>query len=94
MGEVLVDELTRIRLCGFALAFDRLAKASTFVFQRKIFELHLGGFLLVVVVLFVDQISDQLEQSMRNSDPRVRIAFVYRFNSNFHSIIYLASSWL
>ena len=26
---------------------------------------------------------------MRNSDPRVRIVFVYRFNSNFHSIFTL-----
>ena len=30
MGTVLVDELAGVRLCGFALAFDRLAKASTF----------------------------------------------------------------
>ena len=33
MGTVLVDELAGVRLCGFALAFDRLAKASTFVFR-------------------------------------------------------------
>ena len=37
--------------------------------------MRLGGFLLVIVVLFVDQIRDQLIQSMRNSDPRVRIVF-------------------
>ena len=35
MGKVLVDELAGVRLCGFALAFDRLAKASTFVFNAK-----------------------------------------------------------
>ena len=62
----------------FALAFDRLAKANTFVFQRKIFELHLKGFLLVVVVLLVAQVRDQLIWTMRNSDPRVRIVLVHR----------------
>ena len=73
-GKVLVEELPGLRLYGFALDFDRLAKASTFVFQRKIFELHLGGFLLVLVVLLVvAQVRDQLIQAMRNSDPRVRI---------------------
>ena len=46
-----MDELAGVRLRGFALAFDRLAEASTFVFQRKIFELHLRSFLLIVVVL-------------------------------------------
>ena len=33
MGEVLVDGLARVRLCGFALAFDRLAKARAFDFN-------------------------------------------------------------
>ena len=40
-------------------------------------------------VLFVAQVRDQLFQSMRNYDPRVRIVFVYRFNSDFHSIFTL-----
>ena len=53
------------------------------------FQRGLRGLLLVVVVLFVDQVRDQLIQSMRNSDPRVRIVFVYRFSSNFHSIFTL-----
>ena len=35
MGTVHVDELAGVRLCGFALAFDLLAKASTFVFNAK-----------------------------------------------------------
>ena len=35
MGTVLVDELTKIRLCGFVLAFDRFAKASTFDFNAQ-----------------------------------------------------------
>ena len=92
MGKVLVDELARVRLCGFALAFDRLAKARAFDFNAKIFELHLGGFLLVVVVLLVvAQVRDQLIQAMRNSEPWVRIVFVYRFNSDFHSIFTLYS---
>ena len=73
MGTVLVDELAGVRLYGLALAFDRLAKASTFVFNAIFFRLHLRSFLLVVVVLFVDQIRDQPIQAMRNSDRRVRI---------------------
>ena len=72
---------------GLALAFDHLEKSKYIRFQRKIFELHLGGFLLVVVVVHViTQVYNQLVQAMRNSDPRVRIVSVYRFNSNFHSI--------
>ena len=51
-----MDGLARGRLCGFALVFDRLAKARAFDF-----ELHLRGFLLVVVVLLVvAQFRDQL----------------------------------
>ena len=42
--------------------------------------------LVVVVLLFLAKVRDQLIQAMRNSDPRVRIVFVYRFNSDFHSI--------
>ena len=64
-------------------------KSKYFRLQRKYFRLRFRGLLLVVVVLFVDQVCDQLVQSMRNSDPRVRIVFVYRFNSNFHSIFTL-----
>ena len=41
IGTVLVDELAGVRLRGFALAFDRLAKASTFVFNANSFRLHL-----------------------------------------------------
>ena len=33
--QFLWNELAGVRLCGFALAFDRLAKASTFVFNAK-----------------------------------------------------------
>ena len=66
------------------IAFDRLAKASTFVFNA-----NASVFVSEVVVLFVDQVCDQLVQAMRNSDPRVRIVFVYRFNSNFHYIFTL-----
>ena len=35
VGTVLVDEQATVRLRGFALAFDRLAKASTFVFNAN-----------------------------------------------------------
>ena len=70
---------------GFVLAFDRLAKASTFVFNAQssncISEVScsLSSWSLVV------QVRDQLVQAMRNSDPRVRSVLVFRLNSNFHS---------
>ena len=35
IGMVLVDELAESRLFGFALAFDRLAKARAFDFNAK-----------------------------------------------------------
>ena len=35
IGAVLVDEQAEVRLRGFALAFDRFAKASTFVFNAN-----------------------------------------------------------
>ena len=50
-------------------------KSKYIRFQRKFFRLHLRSFLLVVVVLFVAQVRDQLIQTMRNSDPRVRFIF-------------------
>ena len=66
------------------------ARRSKYIrFQREFFRLHLRGFLLVVVALFVDQVRDQLIQSIRNSDPRVSFHFVYRFNSSFHTIFTL-----
>ena len=81
MGTVLVDEQAGVRLRGFVSAFDRLAKASNIRFQRKIFELHFRGFLLVVVLLVFAEVRDQLIQAMRNSDRRVRIVFVYRLKN-------------
>ena len=36
MGTVVVDEQAEVRLRGLALAFDRLAKASTFVFNANL----------------------------------------------------------
>ena len=36
VGTVFVDELAEIRLCGFALAFDRLANANTSVFVVEV----------------------------------------------------------
>ena len=73
----------------FCFSLWSARKSKYICLQRKFFELHLRGLLLVVVVLFVAQVRDLLIQSMRNSDPRVRIVFVYKFNSNFHSIFTL-----
>ena len=84
ISTVLVDEQTEKCLLGFALAFDRLVRASKFVFianSPDIFSARCRR-----PLLFIDQIRDQLIQSMRSSDPRGRIVFVHRFNSDFHSV--------
>ena len=61
-----VDELAESRLCGFALAFDRLAKSLAFNFNAYssncISEVSCS-------LLFVVQNCDQFIQAMRNSDP-------------------------
>ena len=67
--QILVDEQAEAGPRGFALAFGRLAKARTFRFHHKFFCLRFKGLLLVVVVLFIDQVCCQLVQSMGNSDP-------------------------
>ena len=41
MGMAFVDELAGVRLCGFVLAFDRLAKSLAFNFNAYSFELDL-----------------------------------------------------
>ena len=67
-------------------------KSPAFNFNAYSSDFISENFLLVVVVLFVDQVRDQFIQSMRNSDPRVRIVFVYRFNANFHSLFTLQTT--
>ena len=57
--------------------------------KRKYFCLRCRGLMFVVDVLPVDQVCDQFVQATRISDPRVRIVFVNRFNSNFHSMFTL-----
>ena len=69
-----------------------VCKSKYIRFQRKCFRLHLRGLLLVVVVLCLDRVRDQFVQSVRNSDPRLRIVFVYRLNSNLYSIFTLQIS--
>ena len=78
----------------FCFSLWSARKSKNIRLQRKFFELHLRGFLLVVVVLFVDQVCDQLVQSMRNSCPRERIVFVLHIQFHFPLRIYLAGSWL
>ena len=73
---VLDDEQVVEGLLGCALAFDGLAKANYF-------RLRVRGFLFVVIVLLVDQVCGHFVQAIRHSDPRMRIVFVHRFNSNF-----------
>ena len=74
-------------LLGFAEAFDRLAQANTSVFNE-----NTSVFVVEVSARCrrrtpVDQVRDQLFQAMRNSDSRVRIVFVHRFHSDFHSML-------
>ena len=65
--------LAEIRLCGFALAFDRLAKARAFVFNANSSNCIPGGFLLVVVLLLVVQVRDQRIQG--ENGPCLQIQF-------------------
>ena len=66
MGAVLVDEQAEVDLCGFAIAFDRLAKASTFVFNANssdfVSEVSCSLSSLSLLFKFVTN-------AMRNSDP-------------------------
>ena len=92
MYTVLEDEQDDAGLLGFALAFGRLAIANTFVFNANSSDFRLRDLLFVVVVLFVDQVCNQFVQAMRNSEQRVRIVFVHRFNSEFHSVFTLQTT--
>ena len=82
---VLEDEQVVEGLDGFCFSLGSACK-------RKYFRLRFRGFLLVVVALFADQLCDHFVQTIRNSDPRVRIVFVHRINSDFHCVF--ASIWL
>ena len=66
---VLVDEQAEVRLRGFALAFDRLAKSLAFNFDAKssscISEVSCS---LLSSSLLLNS-GDQFIQAMRNSDP-------------------------
>ena len=65
---VLVDEQAEVRLRGFALAFDRLAKASTFVFNANSSNCISEVSCSLSSALLVAQVRDQLIQAIRNSD--------------------------
>ena len=55
-------------------------------------ELHVSGFLLVVVLVLVVQVRDQFVWAMRNSDPRVRIVFVDKHDSDLNSMFVLQAT--
>ena len=88
MGKVLVDELAEVRLCGFALAFDRLQNHLHSFLTRSLRTAFLR-FPARCRLGLVVQVCDPLIKAMRNSDPRVRIVLVHRLNSDFHSIFTL-----
>ena len=68
MGTVLVDEQAEVGLLGFALAFDRLAKANTSVFNAK-FPSSFQKSPARCRRTLCRSSRDQLVQAMRNSDP-------------------------
>ena len=68
MVKVLVDELAGVRLCGFALAFDWHAKASTFVFNANVRTASRRLPARCCRSPCCSQVRDQLIQAMRNSD--------------------------
>ena len=74
-----MDELAEIRLRGFALAFDRHAKKQVLSFSAHNLRTAFQRFpARCRRPLVVAQVCDQLSQAMRNSDPRLRIVFVYK----------------
>ena len=77
---VLVDELAESRLCGFALTFNRLAKSPAF---------NLNAYSSNCT----SEVScSLLFKFMRNSDPRMRVVFVRRYNSYLNSIFTLQAT--
>ena len=78
--KVLDDEQEVEGLLGFAVALHRLANANTSVFVVEV-SCSLSSYSLSVKSV------TNLFRPMRNSDPRVRIAFVHIFNSDLHSVI-------
>ena len=82
IGTVLKDEQVVEGLLGFAFALDRLANANTSVFISEVScSLSSYSLLLKSVTNFF--------KPWENSDPRVRIVLVHRFNSDFHSMFTL-----
>ena len=91
LGTIFAVELAEMSL-SFFFSLWSAREIKCIRFKRTIFELHIRGFLHVVVVLLVDQVCDQLVRWMIKSDQRVRIVFVYRLNSDFHSVFTLQTT--
>ena len=68
-GKNLVDDLAESRNCGFALAFDRLAKSPAFNFNAYSSSNCISGFPARCCLGLVVQVRDQFIPAMRNSDP-------------------------
>ena len=65
-----------MRFRGLVLAFDQLAKASTFVFNANSTNFMSEVSCSLSSFFVVAQVRDQLFQAMRNSEPRVRSVFL------------------
>ena len=88
--KVLVDELAESsRFCGFALAFDRLAKSPAFNFNS-----YSPNCISEVSCSLLFKFVTNLFKPWKNSDPRVRTVFVYTFNLKFPLHIHLANNCL
>ena len=93
MGTVLVDEHAEVRIRGFALVFDRLAKASTFVFNANssdfISEVFCSLSSSSLCLKSVTNLFNPWE--IQTNEWELSLFF---FSKNFHSIIYFAGSWV
>ena len=83
----LEDEQVVEGLLGFVLAFDRLANANTSVIVVEV-SCSLSSY-----YLSINSVTN-LFRPWENSDPRVRVVVVHRFNFWFPLHVYLASNWL
>ena len=89
-----MDELAAVRLCGFSLAFDRLAKSLALNFNAQssncMSELSCS---LSSCSLLLKSVTN-LFKPMRNSDPRVTMVLVEGLDSDIYFICTLKSNKL
>ena len=84
-----MEELADSRLCGSALAFDRLAKSFA-----PNFNAYSSSWTSDSSCSLLFKFVTNLLKAIRNSDTGVRIVFVHRHSSDFNSVLTVqATSW-